>query len=160
MADVPFHIHYRLDGAGWATCDVSHGEKRVTVTASYLSDALGQLAAGALMLRLGAPSVRISFDEEPGQYRWGFDWDDGDDVGEAYLRVRIWWFRDLWSRLPDDDGELRFESIVSYDDVCSEVVRALDEVLATHGEAGYRKQWRTYEFPKAILDELRRLTRK
>ena len=36
---------YELTGAGWAECTLRIGEQCVTVTASYLSDALGDLAA-------------------------------------------------------------------------------------------------------------------
>lgn len=157
MADAAFHIHYRLDGHGWATCDVSIGEKKVTVTASYLSDALGQLAAGTLMLRLGAPSVRISFDEEPGEFRWGFDWHRLPDGSVNHLRVRIWMFNDWQTFLPDDRGEVLLDEIVAQEVLYLEVLRTLDDVLVTYGEAGYKDQWDLYAFPKAIHDELRRL---
>jgi hypothetical protein len=63
-------IDYRLTGRGWAECTVRHGESQCAVWASYLSDALGKLVMGAAPIAVGAHSVSIGFDEEPGEYRW------------------------------------------------------------------------------------------
>jgi len=157
MADVPFHIHYRLDGLGWATCDVSHGEKKVTVTASYLSDALGQLAAGTLLLRLGGPYVRVSFEEEPGAHRWGFDWHQSPTGDIVHVRVRIWRFDESRRHLPDDEGLVVFDGVIRVEQFYRGVLRMLDDVLATYGEAQYEEQWYRYPFPKAVHAELRRM---
>jgi len=38
-------FRYQLAGTGWSECRLSIGDTRCEITASYLSDALGDLAA-------------------------------------------------------------------------------------------------------------------
>ncbi len=154
-------IDYRLDGSGWAACDVSAGLGRgvssISITASYLSDALGQLAAAALMLRMGAPSARVSFDEEPGEYRWGFDWHRSPSGAVTTIRVRIWWFDEMWSHRPDNEGQVEFDLLIDQAQFYRAVSGMLDDVLARYGEAGYKSQWDRYSFPKHVQTALNEL---
>lgn len=155
-----FEIAYRLTGRGWAACDVSFGDRRVALTASYLSDALGQLAGAMVMLCLGAPSARVSFCEEPGEYRWGFDWHRSPEGHVTSLRVRVWEFEQLWGYRPDDQGTTLFDEVVDARAVYHAVLAVLDRILAQHGEQGYLELWNQYPFPTAMHRELRRMLEK
>jgi hypothetical protein len=151
-----FEVEYHLTGHGWADCDVRIGKSAVKLTASYLSDALGQLAAAALLLRMGAPSARISFVEEPGSNRWGFDWHRSPNGDVTSLRIRIWSFPNLWAYQPDDDGKIVLDEIVDQAVVYRGVRQLLDQVLAEYGEDRYEQQW-GQKFPllvRAALDSL------
>lgn len=161
--DTPRVIHkdilfdFRLTGVGWAECCIVCGEKLLKFTASYLSDALGQLATAALLMHLGAPSARISFDEEPGEYRWGIEWYRSPSGDETSFRVRIWWFTELWGRRPDDEGEVKFDEIIDADAFYRAVRDLLDEVRTRYGEEGYNQQWDRYRFPRLVQQELKHL---
>ena len=63
-------IDYRLTGSGWADCTVRADGKACEISASYLSDALGNLVLAAVAVLAGAHSISVGFDEEPGEYRW------------------------------------------------------------------------------------------
>jgi hypothetical protein len=70
--------------AGWADCRVTLGEHDVAVTASYLTDGIGDLVASTVSLLRGAPESSCVFAEEPGEYRWHLT-----RVGEDRLRVQV-----------------------------------------------------------------------
>lgn len=63
-------LTYELTGTGWADCRIRIDDVVATVTASYLSDALGDRASGIAALLREHPEARVSFWEEPGEYRW------------------------------------------------------------------------------------------
>ena len=65
-------IDYKLTGSGWAECTIADGEQSCTVTASYLSDAFGDLVLSAVVLLRWFNEVSFSFVEEPGEFKWVF----------------------------------------------------------------------------------------
>ena len=62
------------------------------LTASYLSDALGDLVAGLVLLAEGESPVTGSWEEEPGEYRFVFTRTDED------VRVEVFAFNDIYPR--------------------------------------------------------------
>jgi hypothetical protein len=52
------------------------GDQVARLTASYLSDALGDLLQGVLRALRGANTVEFVWLEEPGEYRWRFETTD------------------------------------------------------------------------------------
>lgn len=157
MSTPEFRITYRLTGVGWVECDVEYGDRKVRITASYLSDALGQLACAALALRLGAPAAHVSLDEEPGEYRWGFRWHRDPDGSITKMRIRIWWFPEMWGHRLNEEGEVQFDEIIPQEVVYRALLTTLDDVLAQYGETGYAEQWDRYRFPTAVHKELSQL---
>lgn len=141
-------IDYRLVGTGWSTCIVRADQGHVEVTASYLSNALGDLATAAVMLLEGTTQVRFSFDEEPGEYRWILE------VTRDRVRVRILEFKELWGGEPDDAGQVRLDAACSIEEFAQAVRHTLRDVLSTHGREGYRAQWVEHDFPQSELDTL------
>jgi hypothetical protein len=69
-------LHYDLTGTGWSECRVSIGDSRCDLTASYLSDALGDLAA-AVEDVLRWPRSNFSWSvslRSAGHYEPDLDW--------------------------------------------------------------------------------------
>jgi hypothetical protein len=149
MADqVALSLEYRLTGCGWSECRLVSSRAEVTITASYLTDALGNLAAAALELLNGASSARCSFDEEPGEYRWVLD------AAEGSLLVRVLEFQELWSDAPDTEGTVVFRCSCTVLTFGTAVYEALSRVLAKEGMAGYKSKWVEHAFP---LDAFRQI---
>lgn len=146
---------YALVGTGWSECRVAVGEQQAIVSASYLSDALGDVVGAVVRLVEGQPEAGASFDEEPGEYRWRFS-----RVGADRLRVRILEFPELWGHRPDEEGKTLFEAECRLRTFAGAVLSELQRLLAEYGVAGYRERWVEHEFPVADMDRLRLLLRR
>ncbi|MFF4100754.1 hypothetical protein [Streptomyces sp. NPDC001903] len=144
---------WELGGAGWATCRIADGASEWTDIVSYLTDALADTLHAMVGLYGDSTVQRISFDLEPAEARWRLR-RQGASVG-----VDIYRFPDLttsWDE-PDDAGVLSWSTTQPRSVLSHAVMEAAEEVLRTHGEAGYRKKWGEHPFPVAALQELRRL---
>src|SRR5216684_621253 len=135
-------INYNLVGTGWAECTLRVGEAQVTVTASYLSDALDDLASAIAALLRGYPRPTASFDEEPGEYRWIFE-----PLPAGQVRIRILDFKQLWGNRPDEEGTQIFEAECRQRTLAGAMVSALQKLEQKHGIAGYREEWVEHDFP-------------
>src|SRR5262245_63524255 len=87
---------YRLVGSGWAECTIAIDEQHAAMTASYLSDAFGDLLGAVIRMVEGQPEATASFAEEPGEYRWRFFRKEPDRI-----LIRILDFPELWGDRPD-----------------------------------------------------------
>ncbi len=67
---------YEVVWPGWARAEIRDGDQVARLTASYLSDALGDLLQGVLRALCGANTVEFVWLEEPGEYRWRFETTD------------------------------------------------------------------------------------
>lgn len=148
MTEPHVAITYRLTGTGWSEARLAIGHASVTLTASYLDDALGDLVRGAVALGQAESTVRVSWAEEPGEFRWVLD-RVGDDVA-----VRVLWFDSLWGGEPDEKGRVLLDERCSLDDFRRAVAHGARAVLAEWGEEGYRNKWAEHEFPTAALTRL------
>ena len=137
---------YRVTGTGWAEARVADGPVAVTITASYLEDALGELLEAIGLLLEGADGARCSWQEEPREYRWIFH-RAGSDV-----RLRVIAFADMYSREPDESGTVVFETTAPLRDVASAIAGGAQEVLDEHGEAEYLRRWVDHPFPVGHLE--------
>lgn len=146
---MPLSITFRITGLGWAECTLNGDNGTCTVTASYLSDALGSLVTAAKALVTGFSAVTFSFDEEPGEYRWVIR---SPRLNE--LRIQILSFGDLWSGKPDEEGQEVFNFVCTPETFAEAVHAAAGAVLAEHGESGYREKWHEHPFPTATFTEL------
>lgn len=118
------------------------------MSASYLSDALGDLLDALHDLCGAATSARVSWEEEPGEFRWLFT-RDGEEVA-----VRVLWFRDQFDQAPDVAGDERLAGSVNIKALVAAVVAGTRAVLQEHGEQGYRALWDRHPFPTAKLTAL------
>ena len=136
---------YRLVGTGWAEAWISDGKNEATLTASYLSDALGNLVEAIGTLLEGASEARCSWDEEPGEYRWVFH----REAGQVHLRVLA--FQDLWGHAPDENGAVVFETRKDMKVLASAIVHGAEAVLVEHGSEGYKTKWVDHPFPTDVI---------
>jgi hypothetical protein len=148
-------LHYDLTGTGWSECRFSIGDAHCDLTASYLSDALGDLAAAVEdVLRWPGVDSRAVFVEEPGEYRWRFV-----SAGEDRVVVKIVEFPD-WGRKQDSAGKVIFESECRRRDLGRAMAAELRRIQATLGENGYREKWVNHDFPTARLVAIEDLLRR
>ena len=145
-------LRYELVGTGWARCTVAVDGAHAELTASYLSDALDDLCRAVVEVLAGAAESTASFDEEPGEYRWRLS-----RVGGQRVRVRIVELDEPWGHRPDETGRVVLDADCELRSLAAALVAALEDVLAEHGDAGYRARWAEHDFPHARLAELRRL---
>lgn len=146
-------MDYRLTGEGWCAADVSIGEQRAHLTASYLSDALGDVVRAGADIAAGASTVRVTWAEEPGCYLWKFD------LHGVHLELEIWWYADdAWLNRghehKGDDGHLVLYAECEASALCGAIAAAAHTVLTVHGVDGYLRQWGLHSFP---ADDLRHL---
>lgn len=142
-------IEYRLLNAGWAECTVRVGSISQELSASYLSDALGNLVLAAVGVLAGLHCVATSFDEEPGEYRWVIERASGADIS-----LKVVAFDELWANKPNSEGKVLVETTCHPLLFGEAVHRAATAVLAEHGEAGYREKWVEHDFPSRQLELL------
>ncbi len=134
-------LQFTLTGVGWVAGHVQVGDVNAEFSASYLSNALGGLVGATVKLLQGAASERVSFDEEPGEYRWVLARD------QQQLHLQLLWFDELWGGLPDDKGVVRMTALVELSAWASAVKRCCDRLLAEHGLDGYHDKWVEAPFP-------------
>jgi hypothetical protein len=144
---------WELSGSGWATYRIAAGTSEREDTVSYCTDALSDLLHAVAGLYGSADSGRVSFDLEPAEVRWRLR------RQAANVEIIIYRFPDMntsWNA-SDDEGTRCWHSTQPRSALGHVVMEAAEEVLRTHGEAGYRKKWIQHSFPSAALDDLRRL---
>ena len=146
----PFKITYELLGTGWSVCRLKAGALETEISASYLSDALGNLVLSALAVASGFRSMSFGFDQEPGEYRWIIETTDTELV-----RLRIVEFEELWGNKSDDAGRLRLEVSMRALQYAEAVASAAEDVLLAYGLKGYAERWAEHKFPERELTLLR-----
>jgi|SRR5215813_1355025 len=145
-------IYYELVGTGWARCKICVDDTCATVTASYLSDALDDLASAIAAALRGHPRATASFTEEPGEYRWIFE-----PLPDGMVSVRILEFNEMWGDRPDDEGQLVFSAQCRLRTLAGALLSELQRLERTYGTVGYREKWVEYDFPSTRLNELKEL---
>src|SRR5262249_49752251 len=144
---------YELVGRGWASCSLEVGNQRVTLTASYLSDALGELLAAIIAMVRGASRTTASLAEEPGEHVWVFE-----SPTKGRVRIRIFEFRDRWrGRTSETGGHLVFDADCRLRALLPAMMRAVDRLHEKWGDAGYLAEWGNFSFPTEARSELRTL---
>jgi hypothetical protein len=144
-----FIVDYKLTGPGWAACSVSRDGESCEISASYLTDALGNLLLCAYGSISGFSLVAFGFDEEPGEYRWVVR-----QVGSNTISVEILSFHQLWGLLPDSEGKSLFSATCEPLEFAKAVLAAAEHVLSRHGVEGYLALWLN-PFPAKQFDLLR-----
>jgi hypothetical protein len=142
---------FRLTGTGWAEGRIAVGDSFATPTASYLSDALGDLIRAVRALLEGAEDARASWEEEPGEYRWVFQ-RSGSEV-----RMRLLAFPDVYDDGPDEDGQALLDVTCLVTDLALAVASGAQRVLDQLGPDEYQQRWVEHPFPTDDLTALERL---
>jgi hypothetical protein len=139
---------YRLVGHGWSEAGIFDGVNRAFLSASYLSDALGDLTNAVIALLRGAQRSTCSWQEEPGEYRWVFDRED------ERLRIDILWFEDTFSHELEGKGKLFYSTECELRRFACQLRDQLSRLLEEHGLEGYMQIWANHDFP---MTEYRKL---
>jgi len=133
---------YQLAGAGWADARICDNSRCRDMAASYLSDALGDMARAALQLLGGGREASFSFQDDPGEHRWILSRGEEDS-----LRIRVLWFDDAFSPRPPERGAEVFTCDCTVLDFVGQVSFVLQNILAEVGVEGYQRRWRNHAFP-------------
>jgi len=144
-------LSYNLGNHGWATACASNGGQHVEMTASYLSDALGDFARAVRGLMRGLSETTFSFLDEPGEHRIIFKRD------EETVHVAVYWFEDESANL--HHGRVVLTAECSVGELATTTINCLRKVLDAHGETGYRERWREHDFPMQEYRDLLELRR-
>ncbi|HTO01055.1 MAG TPA: hypothetical protein VL068_10305 [Microthrixaceae bacterium] len=150
MTAASFQMKYQLSGSGWATAHLADDVAEVTITASYLSDALRDLVDAVTLIGEGVTEVTCTWQEEPGEYYWVLN-READGV-----RLRILFFGSGGQGRTDDAGRVVFETLQPLEGLLRAVLGAVDGVLAHMTEAEYLDQWVQHSFPTESVERLRR----
>lgn len=144
---------FRLTGTGWAEGRIAIANSVATPTASYLSDALGDLIRAVRSLLEGAEEARASWEVEPGEYRWVFQ-RSGSEV-----RTRLLAFPDVYAHAADAEGEPLIDVTCLLLDLARAVASGAQRVLDEFGLDGYDQRWVEHAFPSGDLIAVERLLR-
>jgi hypothetical protein len=136
-------LDFRLTGSGWAECDLTVRDTRLTMTVSYTSDALRDLLDATIEMLRNSESATASFDEEPGEYRWCLE-----RISDNKLNIKIRWFDDVASGKPDCEGKLLFDQSCGKRTFGSAIAAACGKLLSEIGIEDYRRKWLRYPFPE------------
>lgn len=125
-------------GPGTITAELADDVACGQITASFLSDALGDLARVVIGMLRGAPHARCAWQEEPGEYRWVLE-----RAGE-HIRLRILWFPQTFSKQLDEAGRLVFATTCTLAGFAGQLKSQLERPLDEHGIEGYQEPYGTY----------------
>lgn len=144
---------YHLDTAGWADATLADGARHVDLTASFLSDALGDLTRAVVTLLQGADYVVFAWLSEPGVAEWRVDRHDED------IDITITLFDD-W--VAYRAGRARrvgqpFTTQCPLVRLANEVLDELWQLRQTVGLDGYKQRWKAHDFPLTEYKQLKRL---
>lgn len=142
-------ISYKLVGSGWSECIIETAEIRVELSASYLSDALGNLVLSAAAIGSGFHAAEFGFDEEPGEYRWSVQL-----VENNLVRLRVLEFQELWGCRPTEEGKLLVDISCTPLAYAQAVEACASAVLKEYGLKGYAERWDQHPFPSEALQLL------
>ena len=162
---VGFDLFFRQGNAGWSDYAIVLGNQFAHYVPSYLSHALGDLASAAVKLARGEDSVRFSFEDEPGEYRWIIESAGTDSRAGDLIRIKILEFdtQFAYSRdgvlypAPDSEGTTRLDGVCSKVRFLSVIRTVLQEALTINGLEGYRRKTIDHDFPETELRELESL---
>ena len=156
---------YVLTGAGWARADLHTRAGHTSISASYLSDALGQLLRAVDAVLGGAEHAEARWQEEPGQFRWVFHREEYNvrlEISAESGTSGIWFGPEFDSdreRLDRPTGaSTHWVLIESVIDTSAVIARAItdgaEDTLIALGEFGYWAAWRAHAFPMSTLRSL------
>jgi hypothetical protein len=139
-------ISYSLPGTGWSKCMVETGHARTELSASYLSDALGNLVLSAITVASGFQTVEFGFDKEPGEYRWSIC-----GMENNAIEVRIVEFQSRAANQATEMGRVLLSGITTRRDFARAVHLCATSVLDEYGVKGYAEKWAAHPFPERTL---------
>ncbi len=120
------------------------------MTASHVSDALGDLVSAAVRLSRDAGSERASSIEEPREYRWVFE-----QLRPGVLDLHLLEFPGMDCQRPDHEGKVLLSGSCSTQEFCPTLPRGLEDLERRRGIEGCQKEWVQHGFPANSFNDLR-----
>jgi hypothetical protein len=146
-------ISFKLTGRGWADCNILIDNQLTVLTASYLDNALGNLAEATLRIAQGEELAYAVFAEEPGEYLWKLR-----EINESDLSVEILWLDD-WK--PNEYSDQKGNLVLQFECLKIQFIRriiiCLSDTLNEYGLEGYKNEWVSNEFPLEVYNKLREI---
>jgi hypothetical protein len=139
---------WELLGSGTAKVMLGQGEKSITIFASYLSNALGDLLDAINALLAGNPRAVCAMQDEPGEWRWVLE------RSSDQLRIQILRFDKNFSDKPDDAGTPLLDITCPLLQFVRRIKMTVDDLLEEHGVDGYRELWVNHDFPTRDYERL------
>ena len=140
-----FRISGELEAVGWIAATISARGSEVNIRASYMGDALADIARAAIALAQPTDAVqRVLWAHEPGYWKWWLI-RTPNSVQVAITKV---------TEELDPEGPPVFEATVSYEQLASAVARSMRTIIDTVGDDGYRELWYMHPFPHTELAQL------
>ena len=133
-----------LTGVGWTKAIISSEGQEAEITASYLSDALGELVSAIVKLLNGSLEKFVVWEEEPGEYRWIFTQD-------KQLKIEIY-----WNPMNGEKEKTIFSTITTVKEFAQQVEKQFEKFLNEYGEDGYENEW-GFKFPSSEYRQLKNL---
>ncbi len=132
----------------------------VTATASYISDALGDLITAVLLLKKTGHTPDVIFAEEPGQFRWTMEYHEANNGNRSHVLFGLYFQEKcIGSRRPlnGDLGDTRLSALIPAHLFFHAFDEMLNDILITYGTEGYAEQWNgdNMPFPSREHDELK-----
>ena len=148
-----WNFDFELTGRGWASATIEAQDRSVTLRASYLGDALGDLLGAMLLLLAGVEEARCSWPQEPGEVRWVLS------AADEAVRVQVIDFHRDMGTHAGEVGQLLFDETGATYEVASAIAKGARRALDQYGEDGYLERWVLYPYPTkslhAITERLR-----
>jgi len=142
-------VGFSLHDLGWADVSLQIGPDVYTIaSASYTTDALGDLVRFALMLVVGGVAAECSFDLEPTEMRLR-----GVSDGVT-VHLSVYGFDSIHLDRPIEAGAREFYATCRVVDLGRAVALAADAVLSQEGGTGFKARW-TEDFPTRALVALK-----
>lgn len=150
-ADMRFDFGLASDAPGWADPSLNVDDQTVRMTASYLTDALGDLLNALILLVNGSPEARCEWTQEPGGWQWLF-W----RPNETDVDVRVSFKEDVLSRdrRPFTDEGLRLRTRLPLQALVAAVASGARRCLDEFGTDGFAERWSDFPFPRMQLESL------
>jgi hypothetical protein len=142
------HFDFVVGPHGWARAKFEIGEAQLSLLASYMTDALGDLIRAALALAGGSSDQKVVWVEEPGCSEWVLIRDS------ETLRVQIVHYDGLSPTHLGDLGVPELDASCSTAEFLNAIYLGADAALSAHGPDRYKELWRAHEFPVADLGTL------
>lgn len=141
------------DAPGWADPAIQIRDTMLKMTASDLTDALGELLQTLMSLVNGAPMASCEWTQEPGGWRWELRRPDAANV-DLVIAFKEDAYHEPWMSI--ESAQVRMQERVPLTEVIEAVTAGCRRCLQEWGPAGFVRQWDEHPFPRLQLDALDR----
>jgi hypothetical protein len=141
-------VRLNLEGHGWLTLSLAHGEQEVELVASYLRDTPRELLEALARLLRGGSEERIVFLQEPGEWLLRLR-----KLPGGLLRIEVYGPSED-GPIPEPLGEPVFRQTEPVERFAARVLGEFSRLLREGGEDEYARRWGLAPFPRRAYEAL------